>query len=158
MVLVYMKKNIMLGLTVALCLFAVGCQYASTGTDVADSESDQNISTNKVNLENSMIEVKDKLYKACFFDNKNNPVKTMEESLGYIKSVLPEGVEEIENVSLEEEGITKLKYKIEDIVFYVFVLHPDNRDIDNRDSIYDFKSVSGISFPRVEIDTNWQSE
>ena len=129
--LVYMKKNIMLGLTVALCLFAVGCQYASTGTDVADSESDQNISTNKVNLENSMIEVKDKLYKACFFDNKNNPVKTMEESL---------------------------KYKIEDIVFYVFVLHPDNKDIDNRDSIYDFKSVSGISFPRVEIDTNWQSE
>ena len=48
--LVYMKKNIMLGLTVALCLFAVGCQYASTGTDVADSESDQNISTNKINL------------------------------------------------------------------------------------------------------------
>lgn len=156
--LVYMKKNIMLGLTVALCLFALGCKYASTETDIANSESDQIISTNKVNLENSMSEVKDKLYKACFFDKKNSPVKTMEESLEYIKSVLPEGVEEIENVSLEEEGITKLKYKIEDIVFYVFVLHPDNRDIDNRDSIYDFKSVSGISFPRVEIDTNWKSE
>ena len=57
-----------------------------------------------------------------------------------------------------DELMSLLRYKIEDIVFYVFVLHPDNRDIDNKDSIYDFKSVSGISFPRVEIDTNWQSE
>lgn len=153
-----MKKNTMIGLIVALGLFTVGCQDDSPGADIADSKSEQNISTNKVNLKDSMIEVKEKLYKACFFDKKNNPVKTMEESLEYIKSVLPEGVEEIENISLEEKGLTNLKYKIEDIVFYVVVLHPDNRDIDNRDSIYDFKSVSGITFPRVEINTNWQSE
>ncbi len=148
--LVYMKKNMMLGLFIALCLFAVGCKDTSIGTEAPASESEP--TKNKVTLEDNMTEVKDKLYKACFFDKKNNPVKTMEESLQYIKSVLPEEVKEIKNVSLEKDGLTKLKYKIEDIVFYVVVLHPYNGN-----GNFDFKSVSGISFPRVEIDTNWHS-
>lgn len=148
-----MKKNIIIGLIVILGLFSAGCKDDSIGTEITDSGAEQNISTNKVNLEDSMIEIKDKLYKACFFDKKNNPVKTMEESLEYVKGVLPEGVEEIENVSLDEKGISKLKYKIEDIVFYVVILHPYNGN-----GNYDFKSASGISFPRVEIDTKWHSE
>ncbi|MGL5329170.1 MAG: hypothetical protein ACRDD7_07875 [Peptostreptococcaceae bacterium] len=148
-----MKKNMMICLVVALGLFTVGCKETSTGTEITDSVLEQSINTNKINLEDSMIEVKDKLYKACFFDKENNPVKTMDESLEYVKSVLPEEVEEIENINLKEDGLTNLKYKIEDIVFYVVILHPYNGD-----STYDFKSVSGISFPRIEIDTNWQSE
>lgn len=148
-----MKKNMVIGLVIVLGVLVVGCKDTPTEDEITDSVSEQNISTNKINLEDSIVEVKDKLYNACFFDKQDKAVKALDESLKYIKEVLPEGVEEIENVSSKEEGNTKLKYKIDDSLFYVIILHPNNGD-----STFDMESVSGISFPRVEIDTNWQSE
>ncbi|MGL5694297.1 MAG: hypothetical protein ACRCXA_09470 [Peptostreptococcaceae bacterium] len=148
-----MKKNIIIGSLVALSLFTVGCKDSSTKPDVVDSGSEQNVSAIKISIKDSITNVKDKLYNACFFDKQDKAIKTLDESLEYIKEILPEGVEEIENINSEENGTTKLKYKIDDIVFYVIILHPNNGD-----STFDMASVSGISFPRVEIDTNWQSE
>ena len=146
-----MKRSLLLIFMIAFCMFVVGCKDSSI--DVQEPVSDAKSSTDRVNLNDSTVEMKDKLYNACFFDKDDKPVMTMEESLDYIKNVLPEGVEEIENVCEEDKGTTKLKYKSEDAVFYVFILHPHNED-----STYNLKSVSGISFPRVEIDTDWQSE
>lgn len=146
-----MKRSLLLILMIALCVFVVGCKDSSI--DVQEPASDTKLSTDRISLSDSTIEMRDKLYNACFFDKDDKPVKTTEESLDYIKNILPEGIEEIENVCEENKGTTKLKYKVEDVVFYVFILHPHNGD-----STYDLKSASGISFPRIEIDTNWQSE
>lgn len=146
-----MRKNILLILLVALCVFIVGCK--DSNIDANGSTPSSETATDKINLDDSVVKIKDKLYKACFFDKNNSTVKTMAQSLEYIKSVLPEGVKEIENVSSKEDGVTKLKYKIEDIVFYVVILHPHNGD-----STENLKSVSGVTFPRVEIDIDWQSQ
>lgn len=146
-----MKRSLVLILMIVFCTFVVGCEDSST--NVQEPASYVKSSKDRVSLNDSTVEMKDKLYNACFFDKDDKPVKTMEESFDYIKNILPEDVEEIENAYKENKGTTELKYKVKDVVFYVIILHPHNGD-----STYNLKSVSGISFPRVEIDTNWQSE
>lgn len=146
-----MKRRFLLILMITFCLFCVGCKGSSV--DIQESKPGSKSNAEKVSLDDSVIEIRDKLYKSCFFDKNDKSVKTMDESLDYIKNILPEGVEEVENTYEDDKGATKLLYKIEDVLFYVFILHPHNGD-----GTYDLKSVSGISFPRVEIDTNWKSE
>ncbi|OXX82575.1 hypothetical protein AVM15_17625 [Paraclostridium benzoelyticum] len=96
------------------------------------------------------------MYNACIYDSKDQAIKTMEEAKEYVKNILPDGIKEIESKYSEDKGVTYAKYGTEDFVFYVCYGHP-YKPLENNIKNYDLNTVSGITFPRVEINSNWES-
>jgi len=131
-----------------ICAFMIGC----SNNEVEKKEED----SIKISIEDSLSVAKEKIYNACLSIKKEEDFKTMEESIEYVKSVLPDGVTEIENTYIKEKGATHIKYALEDITFYVYYLHPYQPEPNNVDN-YNLESISAITFPRIEIDSNWTS-
>ena len=96
------------------------------------------------------------MYNACIYDSQDQPIKTMEEAKKYVKNILPDGIKEIESKYMKDHGATYAKYGTEDFVFYVCYVHP-YKPMENNVKQSDLNTVSGITFPRVEINSNWES-
>lgn len=156
------KKRLVLGLTFLVCIFALGCSKVENTSKEDDSKkisNEHNINkdaSNKISFNDSLSEVKDKMYNACIYDSQDQPIKTMEEAKKYVKNILPDGIKEIESKFREDKGVTYAKYGIEDFVFYVCYIHP-YKPLENNIKNYDLNTVSGIKFKRVEINSNWAS-
>lgn len=153
-----MKRLVTLGLISMLSVFMLGC---NNNAGISNEDNSNKVNTeiikenpNKITIKDSLTEAQDKMYKAYFYDNKDKAAKTKKDAMEYIKDVLPDGVEEIENTYLEDKGVTQIKYSIKDMVFYVCLVHPYNGLEDNND----LDSVSGITFPRIEINIDSVNE
>lgn len=156
------KKRVVLGLTFLMCIFTLGCSKVENTSKEEDSKkisTEHTInkgSANKISFNDSLSEVKDKMYNACIYDSHDQPIKTMEEAKEYVKNILPDGIKEIESKFSEDKGVTYAKYGIEDFVFYVCYIHP-YKPLEHNIKNYDLNTVSGIKFKRVEINSNWES-
>ncbi|GIM32228.1 hypothetical protein [Paraclostridium bifermentans] len=156
------KKRLVLGLTFLVCIFTLGCSKVENTSKEDDSkkistEHNTNKDTaNKISFNDSLSEVKDKMYNACIYDSQDQPIKTMEEAKEYVKNILPDGIKEIESKYSEDKGVTYAKYGTEDFVYYVCYIHP-YKPLENNIKNYDLNTVSGIKFKRVEINSNWES-
>ncbi len=76
-------------------------------------------------MTDSISEVKEKIYNACVLGKED---KTMDKSVEYVKSILPDGSKEIER---EYDEIT-------------------TEDTDSN-------LTEGVTFPLVEVNANWNS-
>lgn len=156
------KKRLVLGFTFLICIFTLGCSKVENTSKEDDSKkisNEHNINkdaSNKISFNDSLSEVKDKMYNACIYDSLDQPIKTMEEAKKYVKNILPDGIKEIESKYMKDHGATYAKYGTEDFVFYVCYVHP-YKPMENNVKHSDLNAVSGITFPRVEINSNWES-
>lgn len=156
------KKRLVLGLTLLICIFTLGCSKVENTSKEDDSKkisNEHNINkdtANKISTKDSLNEVKDKMYNACIYDSQDNAIKTMEEAKEYVKNILPDGIKEIESKYSEDKGVTYAKYGTADFVYYVCYIHP-YKPLENNIKNYDLNTVSGIKFKRVEINSNWES-
>ena len=80
------KKRLVLGFTFLICIFTLGCSKVENTSKEDDSKkisNEHNINkdaVNKISTKDSLNEVKDKIYNACIYDNKDRAIKTMEEA------------------------------------------------------------------------------
>ncbi|WP_434799777.1 hypothetical protein [Terrisporobacter vanillatitrophus] len=84
------KKLIVIGLSLFIALSILGC---SKNKETIKEESNKN--TVKISMEDSLNEVNNKLTKASEYYEMNPDKKSMDESLEYAKSILPDGVKDI---------------------------------------------------------------
>lgn len=99
--------------------------------------------------ENDKKDLKQKLKEKSYSSESNPKELTMEESLKYVKSVLPKGIEEVESKFEKEVGVTEVIYKCGDSKFEVRYMHPYKQDGNMVDE-YDLNKTVGISFKELD--------
>lgn len=70
--------------------------------------------------------------------------RTMEESIEYTKSYLPEGVKELKTSFNSEQGITEVIYEYDDLYYTATYIHPF-KEVGNNVDEYDLEKTLGIT-------------
>ncbi|MPM97829.1 hypothetical protein SDC9_145009 [bioreactor metagenome] len=134
---------------IVICLvsiLSIGC--SKNEKIIKEDEQD----TGKITMQDSLSEVKDKLIKASVYDKMDKATRNMEESLEYVKSILPQGIKETNKEYKKDKGITEVTYEVDDFKFTVWYIHPQGKG-ESSDEEYDLEKTSGIYFPAI----NWHS-
>ena len=139
------KKIFMIAICLILIL-SIGCSK----NEKRITEDEQHIA--KITMQDSLSEVKDKLIKASVYDQMDKATRNMEESLEYVKSILPEGIKEINKEYKKDKGVTEVTYEVDDFKFTVWYIHPQGKG-ESSDGEYDLEKTSGIYFSEI----NWHS-
>ncbi|WP_250674388.1 hypothetical protein LZ906_011850 [Paraclostridium ghonii] len=119
---------------VILSMFMFGCNRSNdTLNEVEKTE-------NKDIIESQELEVK---MSEASYSSESDPIKrTMEESVEYVKGILPKGISEIDRNYESEVGVTEVTYKADNLEFKVRYMHP-YKENGNSDE-YDLNKTVGI--------------
>lgn len=129
---------------VAICLIStlgIGC-----------SKSEKTTAT-QITMQDSLPQVKSKLVDASYYNEDDRANKSMEQSIEYIKTILPQGIKEVSKEYKKDKGITEIIYEIDDFKFTVWCVHPLGKG-ESIDDEYDLQNTSGIYFS----DINWHNK
>lgn len=137
-------KKIFMIVICLISILSIGCSK----NEKIITEGEQKIT--KITMQDSLSEVKDKLIKASEYDQMDKATRNMEESLEYVKSILPEGIKEINKEYKKDKGVTEVTYKVDDFKFTVWYIHPLGKG-ESSDDEYDLEKTSGIYFSAI----NW---
>lgn len=127
---------------------------AITGCSIKDKEenldtSNQNSLNQSVekndedNKHQELLELADKFRESSYSSEENLKERSMEESIDYVKSIIPNDSKEIENVYEKEVGVNQVIYEYEGQKIEVRYMHPYKEDGNNVDE-YDLNKTVGI--------------
>lgn len=127
---------------------------AMTGCSIKDKEenldtSNQNSLNQSVekndedNKHQELLELADKFRESSYSSEENLKERSMEESIDYVKSIIPNDSKEIENVYEKEVGVNQVIYEYEGQKIEVRYMHPYKEDGNNVDE-YDLNKTVGI--------------
>lgn len=125
-----------------------------TGCSIKDKEenldtSNQNSLNQSVeknyedNKHQELLELADKFRESSYSSEENLKERSMEESIDYVKSIIPNDSKEIENVYEKEVGVNQVIYEYEGQKIEVRYMHPYKEDGNNVDE-YDLNKTVGI--------------
>ena len=132
---------------VSICLISIlgiGCIKSEKTTENQDSK--------QVSIQDSLTQVKSKLVDASYYNEDDKASRSMEQSIEYIKTILPQGIKEVSKEYKKDKGITEIIYEVDDFKFTVWFIHPLGKG-ESIDDEYDIKNTSGIYFS----DINWHN-
>ncbi len=141
-------KGVSVCLLASISLFMFGCSQSKNiekGYDKSKSEIEDFNQGKQDMQENSVADLEKRLYEASYSSEINPKELTMEESLEYVKGVLPSGIQEINKVFESEVGVTSIIYEVDGFKFEVRYMHPYKEDGNMVDE-YDLNKTVGISF------------
>lgn len=127
---------------------------AMTGCSIKDKEKKLDTSNqNSLNLSveknaednkhQELLELADKFRESSYSSEENLKERSMEESIDYVKSIIPNDSKEIENVYEKEVGVNQVIYEYEGQKIEVRYMHPYKEDGNNVDE-YDLNKTVGI--------------
>ncbi|WP_338562338.1 hypothetical protein QJR60_03880 [Paraclostridium sordellii] len=127
---------------------------AMTGCSIKDKEENLDTSNqNSLNLSvekndednkhQELLELADKFRESSYSSEENLKERSMEESIDYVKSIIPNDSKEIENVYEKEVGVNQVIYEYEGQKIEVRYMHPYKEDGNNVDE-YDLNKTVGI--------------
>nr|WP_317331154.1 hypothetical protein [uncultured Romboutsia sp.] len=118
-----------IGLLTSMSLFMFGCS--------------KDVSTKEITIQ----DLEKKMSEASYSSEENPIERTMDESLEYVKSVLPEGIEEKDRTYEPEVGVTEVTYTVDEFEFEVRYMHP-HKKVDGGIWLdeYDLNNTAGIYF------------
>ncbi|CEO26432.1 hypothetical protein [Paraclostridium sordellii] len=127
---------------------------AMTGCSIKDKEenldtSNQNSLNQSVekndedNKHQELLELADKFRESSYSSEENLKELSMEESIDYVKGIIPKGSKEIENVYEKEVGVNQVIYEYEGQKIEVRYMHPYKEEGNNVDE-YDLNKTVGI--------------
>ena len=152
------KKGILIVITFLICTINLGCEKVGNTTKKdASKKISTEYNSKKISTKDSLDEIHKKIFDASFFNQQGTSVMTMKKGTEYVKSILPDAVKEIESKYNENKGVKIVKYGIDNYVFYVCYVHPHNFGNPNNPNPYDVNTLCGIHFPRVEVNSGWDS-
>lgn len=134
---------------IVICLISVLSIGCSKNEKIIVKD-EQNIA--KITMQDSLSEVKNKLIKASVYDKMDKATRNMDESIEYVKSILPEGIKEINKEYKKDKGVTEVTYEVDEFKFTVWYIHPQGK-VESSDDEYDLEKTSGIYFSAI----NWHS-
>ncbi|WP_270505019.1 hypothetical protein [Paraclostridium sordellii] len=125
-----------------------------TGCSIKDKEENLDTSNqNSLNLSvekndednkyQELLELADKFRESSYSSEENSKELSMEESIDYVKSIIPNDSKEIENVYEKEVGVNQVIYEYEGQKIEVRYMHPYKEDGNNVDE-YDLNKTVGI--------------
>lgn len=120
-------RRVSIGLLVGVSLFMFGCSKDNDTTNESSKTETENTIVNKGEKdteESSPQDLEGKLSEASYSSELNPIERTMDESLDYVKSILPEGIQETSRNLESEVGVTEVIYEVDDLAFEVRYMHP----------------------------------
>ncbi|GAA0104702.1 hypothetical protein UT300013_13250 [Paraclostridium sordellii] len=141
-----MKLKSYVGIAI-LTLVITGC--SSTDKEEKLDTSNQNSLNQSVekndedNKYQELLELADKFRESSYSSEQNPKELSMEESIDYVKSIIPKDSKEIENVYEKEVGVNQVIYEYEGQKIEVRYMHPYKEDGNNVDE-YDLNKTVGI--------------
>ena len=142
-----MKLKSYVGIAI-LTLAMTGCSIKDKEENLDTSNQNSlNLSVEKndeVNKHQELLELADKFRESSYSSEENLKERSMEESIDYVKSIIPNDSKEIENVYEKEVGVNQVIYEYEGLKIQVRYMHPYKEDGNNVDE-YDLEETLGIT-------------
>ncbi|CEN31552.1 hypothetical protein [Paraclostridium sordellii] len=141
-----MKLKSYVGIAI-LTLAMTGCSIKDKEENLDTSNQNSlNLSVEKNDEDNKhqeLLELVDKFRESSYSSEENLKERSMEESIDYVKSIIPNDSKEIENVYGKEVGVNQVIYEYEGQKIEVRYMHPYKEDGNNVDE-YDLNKTVGI--------------
>ncbi|CEO13888.1 Uncharacterised protein [[Clostridium] sordellii] len=141
-----MKLKSYVGIAI-LTLAMTGCSITDKEENLDTSNQNSlNLSVEKNDEDNKhqeLLELADKFRESSYSSEENLKERSMEESIDYVKSIIPNDSKEIENVYEKEVGVNQVIYEYEGQKIEVRYMHPYKEDGNNVDE-YDLNKTVGI--------------
>ncbi|CEN89130.1 hypothetical protein [Paraclostridium sordellii] len=141
-----MKLKSYVGIAI-LTLAMTGCSIKDKEENLDTSNQNSlNLSVEKNDEDNKhqeLLELVDKFRESSYSSEENLKERSMEESIDYVKSIIPNDSKEIENVYEKEVGVNQVIYEYEGLKIQVRYMHPYKEDGNNVDE-YDLNKTVGI--------------
>lgn len=141
-----MKLKSYVGISI-LTLAMTGCSIKDKEENLDTSNQNSlNLSVEKNDEDNKhqeLLELADKFRESSYSSEENLKERSMEESIDYVKSIIPNDSKEIENVYEKEVGVNQVIYEYEGQKIEVRYMHPYKEDGNNVDE-YDLNKTVGI--------------
>lgn len=141
-----MKLKSYVGIAI-LTLAMTGCSIKDKEENLDTSNQNSlNLSVEKNDEDNKhqeLLELVDKFRESLYSSEENLKERSMEESIDYVKSIIPNDSKEIENVYEKEVGVNQVIYEYEGQKIEVRYMHPYKEDGNNVDE-YDLNKTVGI--------------
>ncbi|CEN23606.1 Uncharacterised protein [[Clostridium] sordellii] len=141
-----MKLKSYVGIAI-LTLAITGCSIKDKEENLDTSNQNSlNLSVEKNDEDNKhqeLLELADKFRESSYSSEENLKERSMEESIDYVKSIIPNDSKEIENVYEKEVGVNQVIYEYEGQKIEVRYMHPYKEDGNNVDE-YDLNKTVGI--------------
>ena len=152
------KKGILIVITFLICTINLGCEKSGNTTkkDISKKISTE-YNSKKISTKDSLDTIHKKLFDASFFNEEGTSVMTIKKGEEYVKSILPDGVKEIESKYKENKGVKIVKYGIDNYVFYACYVHPYTGYNETNPNSFDIDTICGIHFSRAEVNSGWDS-
>lgn len=139
------KLTTVIGALILMSLFMFGCSTSKETPKEKDNQSE-----NKISMQDSLSDVKNRLMEASIYDEMDPNKKSMDESVEYAKGILPNGIKEINKTYKKELGVTIVTYEVEDFEFSVNYIHPLNKNRSETNE-YDLEHTSGVIFTGINF-------
>lgn len=141
-----MKLKSYVGIAI-LTLAMTGCSIKDKEENLDTSNQNSlNLSVEKNDEDNKhqeLLELADKFRESSYSSEENLKERSMEESIDYVKSIIPNDSKEIENVYEKEVGVNQVIYEYEGLKIQVRYMHPYKEYGNNVDE-YDLNKTVGI--------------
>lgn len=141
-----MKLKSYVGIAI-LTLAMTGCSIKDKEENLDTSNQNSlNLSVEKNDEDNKhqeLLELADKFRESSYSSEENLKERSMEESIDYVKSIIPNDSKEIENVYEKEVGVNQVIYEYEGQKIEVRYMHSYKEDGNNVDE-YDLNKTVGI--------------
>lgn len=141
-----MKLKSYVGIAI-LTLAMTGCSIKDKEENLDTSNQNSlNLSVEKNDEDNKhqeLLELADKFRESSYSSEENLKELSMEESIDYVKSIIPNDSKEIENVYEKEVGVNQVIYEYEGQKIEVRYMHPYKEEGNNVDE-YDLNKTVGI--------------
>lgn len=141
-----MKLKSYVGIAI-LTLAMTGCSIKDKEENLDTSNQNSlNLSVEKNDEDNKhqeLLDLADKFRESSYSSEENLKERSMEESIDYVKSIIPNDSKEIENVYEKEVGVNQVIYEYEGQKIEVRYMHPYKEDGNNVDE-YDLNKTVGI--------------
>lgn len=141
-----MKLKSYVGIAI-LTLAMTGCSIKDKEENLDTSNQNSlNLSVEKNDEDNKhqeLLELVDKFRESSYSSEENLKERSMEESIDYVKSIIPNDSKEIENIYEKEVGVNQVIYEYEGQKIEVRYMHPYKEDGNNVDE-YDLNKTVGI--------------
>lgn len=141
-----MKLKSYVGIAI-LTLAMTGCSIKDKEENLDTSNQNSlNLSVEKNDEDNKhqeLLELADKFRESSYSSEENLKERSMEESIDYVKSIIPNDSKEIENVYEKEVGVNQVIYEYEGQKIEVRYMHPYKEEGNNVDE-YDLNKTVGI--------------
>ncbi|MRZ80914.1 hypothetical protein GKD14_04550 [Paeniclostridium sordellii] len=141
-----MKLKSYVGIAI-LTLAMTGCSIKDKEENLDTSNQNSlNLSVEKNDEDNKhqeLLELADKFRESSYSSEENLKERSMEESIDYVKGIIPKDSKEIKNVYEKEVGVNQVIYEYEGQKIEVRYMHPYKEDGNNVDE-YDLNKTVGI--------------